>query len=349
MNVGIVGAGSMGAAHAAGWSATNANVTGIYSQHSDRVRALAARFNAAAYDNLERLLADVDIVDICTPTDTHSRLAIRAAKAGVHILCEKPIARTLSEGQAMIEACRDNGVRIMPAHVLRFFPEYQQARQTVVDGRYGAPAVLRLYRHCFSPRVEGDNWFVDRRRSGGVILDLMLHDIDFALWTAGAARRVYAAYARREPSPAEDEHAMVMIEHVGGAISHIEGSWAFPPPTFRMGFEIALESSLLCYDSPHANPLTVYRKRRVAATDAAAGTAAAAADGGVPQPADDSPYAAEIAAFYDALTHNHPFPVDIRDALYAVRVALAAIAAADGGAVQTVSDGDSIEEEDGSV
>lgn len=324
MRVGIIGAGSMARVHAAGWMETDADLVSVYSKNAQRVKLLAEQLGITPCLTVDELIDSVDIVDICTPTNTHSDLVRRAAAAGTHILCEKPLALSYAEGAAMVRCCNDSGVRMMVAHVLRFFPEYRQAKQMIASNEYGTPAVLRLYRHCFSPQIEGDNWFLDRNRSGGVGFDLALHDIDFALWTAGAARRVYAAFAHRDPTTAKDEHIMIMLEHTNGAISHIEGSWAFPPPTFRMGFEIALPTHLLTYDSLHSNPLTIHMAK---------GGGGGGGDG-VPQPSSASPYSVELAAFYDSLVNDTPFPIELPEALEAVRIAELAVRAATSGEVQ---------------
>ncbi len=326
MRVGIIGAGSMARVHATGWRETDAELVALYSKNRHRVELLTQLFDITPCSTIDDLIERVDIVDICTPTYTHPDLVRRAAVAGRHILCEKPLALSYTEGEAMLKCCQDNGVRMMVAHVLRFFPEYRQAQQMIVSGEYGtAPAVLRLYRHCFSPQVEGDNWFLDRSRSGGVGFDLALHDIDFSLWCAGEVHRVYAAYARCDPETAKNEHIMIMLEHTNGTISHIEGSWAFPPPTFRMGFEIAFQEHLLTYDSLQSNPMTVHAERRRDETDE------------VPQPSSASPYSAEIAAFYGALVHENPFPIEASEALEAVRIAELSLKAAQSGTVQEVN------------
>lgn len=276
------------------------------------------------YESAEALLKEVDVVDICTPTPTHASLVMQAAERGVHVLCEKPIARTLDEGRRMIDACRTHSVRLMIAHVLRFAPEYRQLRRMVRSGEHGAPAVLRFYRHGFSPAVEYDNWFLDYARSGGAMLDLMLHDIDIAMWVAGPVARVYATRVRRDPDSCRDEHGLAILEHANGAITHLEGSWAFPSPQFRWGFEVALEKRLLAYDSERQAPLRLYRRQDSSENDA------------IPAAPHD-PYAAEIRAFHAALQHGTPFPITAEEGWRALEVALATIESAESGEAREIS------------
>src|SRR5829696_8126626 len=146
MRVGIVGAGFMGSTHAAAWADTPATMVGFVDESSGGAQALTERYGGRAYPDLRALLGDVDVVDICTPTHLHYEMVLAAAEAGKHVVCEKPLARTVEQGQSMIAACRRAGVKLLVAHVVRFFPEYALARSLVAAGRIGRPAVLRLAR-----------------------------------------------------------------------------------------------------------------------------------------------------------------------------------------------------------
>jgi len=320
----------MATLHMQGWRGTEATVVGFYSKGDANATLLADRFKITRYASVDALLKDVDIIDICTPTDTHHELVLQSAAAGAAILCEKPLARTVAQAEAMLDICARNSVRIMVAHVLRFFPQYRHAASVIKGGEYGSPAVLRFYRHCFSPESAHENWFLRRERSGGVILDLMLHDIDIALWSAGPVRRASAAYSARSGNSAQNEHAVAILEHTNGALSHLEGSWAFPPPTFRMGFEIAFSNHLLTYDSLESEAATYHIYNQLSE----------GSEGGVPQPSSSAPYIEEIATFYEAIRDNHPFPFDAREGLEALRVAHALTKAAERGTIETVANGE---------
>ena len=159
MRIGIVGTGSMGQTHAAGWAETPATISGFMSQSLAHAQALAKQYRAQVYPNFETMLADVDAVDICTPTHLHHSQVLQAAAAGKHIICEKPLARTVAQAQEMIAACQRAGVKLLVAHVLRFFPEYAQAKHLVDTDELGHVAVLRLSRGTFRPKKADDNWF----------------------------------------------------------------------------------------------------------------------------------------------------------------------------------------------
>ena len=143
MKVGLVGAGFMGTTHAAGWAETDAELVGIVAETADEAAPLASQYNAKVYSDLASMLADVDVVDICTPTHQHYEMTLQAAAAGKHIICEKPLGRTTTQARKMIEACRKAGVKLLVAHVVRFFTEYALAKSCVMRGEVGKPGVIR--------------------------------------------------------------------------------------------------------------------------------------------------------------------------------------------------------------
>jgi len=326
MRVGIVGVGSMGSIHAAGWAETPAKIAGFLHRTEAGARPLADQYGGQVYADLDALLADVDVVDICTPTHLHHEMVLKAAEAGRHVICEKPIARTVEQGQEMIAACKAAGVRLLVAHVVRSFPEYALAKAAVDRGEIGQPAVIRLARESSGPRKAVNNWFLDLVKSGGMILDLMIHDFDYARWVAGEVQTVYAksiwntqATAESPADPVRD-HGLAILTHRNGALSHVAGSWALPPPEFHTRFEIAGTEGLIQYDSESTKPIHLYFHKEEAEEAPA-----------VPRPSSplsESPYTTEIKAFYEALVHDAPVPVSAEDGLAALQIALAALESA---------------------
>jgi predicted dehydrogenase len=317
MRIGIIGVGAMGRTHAAAWAEIGAPLAGFVAASLEHAQALAERYGTAAYPDLAALLPHIDALDICTPTHLHHDMVMQAAAAGKHILCEKPLARTIAEGQDMILACRRARVKLLVGHVVRFFPEYVRAKEAVAAGQVGQAAVVRLRRNVFRPRKARDNWFIDFEKSGGMILDLMIHDFDYARWLAGEVTTVYCKHIG-DPARSPGDHGLAILTHASGALTHVEGSWAYPPPTFRTQFEIAGSDGLLLHDSAAAAPIALFRHQT-------AGDEA----GDVPVPASpllESPYTTQLRAFYDHLRHDAPVPVTAEDGLAALQIALAAIA-----------------------
>jgi predicted dehydrogenase len=234
LSVGVVGAGNMARVHGEAWQAIGADVAYVLGRGNQRTLDFADTFDARVAATTADLTASVDVVDICSPTDTHLTYIAETAAAEVPIVCEKPLARTGDEARDAVAICTKAGVPLLPAHVLRFFPEYRVAKERVDAGDVGDVAVVRLNRSTYLPSGASD-WFRDDARSGGVVLDLMFHDIDYAAWIAGP---VVSAYAKRGTAGGGD-HVLATLRHTNGAISHIQGSWAFPKGTFTTSLEIA--------------------------------------------------------------------------------------------------------------
>lgn len=319
MRVGILGTGFMGSTHAAAWAQTPATIAGFVSKAPDSADRLARMYGAVVFDDLEAMLPHVDVVDICAPTHLHHAMALTAAAAGKDVVCEKPLARTVPQAQEMIAACRAAGVTLLVAHVVRFFPEYALAKQRVASGEVGHPAVVRLTRGTFQPRKAVDNWFLDFEKSGGMMLDLMIHDLDYARWVAGDVAAVFAKKISSSFPEAGVDHGLAILTHRSGALSHVEGSWAYPAPLFRTRFEIAGSNGLIQFDSAQTAAVGLHLHR----TDTA-----------VPEvplpssPLSEDPYTTQIKSFYAHLAHGAETVVTAVDGLASLQIALAAIESA---------------------
>jgi predicted dehydrogenase len=307
IKVGIVGAGLMGTTHAHAWKATPASIVGIHSLRPQKSEHLAQVVGTRAYDSLDALLTAVDVIDICVPTHLHHDLVLKAAQAGKHIVCEKPLARTAAEGAAMIAACQAAGVQLWIAHVVRFFPEYALAKAAVARGDIGSVAVLRSTRVSSRPTWAEDNWLFDDDKSGSFVLDLMVHDFDYARWVAGDVESVFCKR--------HGDYALAILRHANGAISNIEGGWAYPPGTFRTALEIAGSGGLIESPSGASAPLASYLRSE------------ASQEARVPaSPLLEDPYTTQIKHFYDLLTGKPAAPtVTAEEALEALKIGLAAV------------------------
>ena len=322
MRIGIVGSGFMGTTHAAAWAETDAQIVGFAVRSAQKAQPIAEQYGARVYVNLDALLAEVDVVDICTPTHLHYDMVLKAAAAGKDIVCEKPLARTLAQGREMMAACKAAGVKLLVAHVVRFFPQYAQAKAAVERGEIGQPAMLRLARETFCPKKAVGNWFVDHAKSGGMMLDLMIHDFDYARWVAGEVQSVFAKNISSAHPNAPLDYGLVILTHQGGALSHVAGAWAYPPPTFRTRFEIAGSGGLIEFDSDASAPIGLYLHQQEGQTP----------DIPLPtSPLSESPYTTQIRAFYDTLAHDAPLRLNAGDGLAALQIALAAIESAQTG------------------
>lgn len=328
MRVGIVGAGFMGSAHAAGWAETPAQIVGFCAEHLENAQRLAQQFGARAYPDFASLLDEVDVVDICTPTHLHVPMILEAAARGKHIICEKPLALDAESALEAVRACRRAGVHLFVAHVVRFFPEYALAKRIVDQGQIGRVATMRLLRGSYRPKKPTGNWFLDESKSGGILMDLMIHDMDYARWVAGEVESVFARRVSGVFQGSAVDYGLVILKHRSGAISHIAGAWAYPPPTFRTRFEISGDQGMIEFDSQAASPIESLIIR----------PHAEAPDVGLPSsPVSESPYTTEIKEFYAAIAEGRTPRVRAEDGAVAVQIAAAAVQSAQTGKVVYIS------------
>ena len=303
--VGLVGAGGIAHVHLPGWLDLGFSVV-VYSADG-HAPALTGLYGGRAVGSMDELLDTADIVDVATPTDTHRQIVERAAEAGKHVVCEKPMALTVADSEAMIAACQRAGVRLFPAHVVRYFPAYAAMRSAVADGRVGTPAVQRFFRIGAAPKQP---WFRDRARSGGIAMDQMIHDFDQARWSAGDVAAVYATQAGDQTTATTAVHAI--LRHHSGTITHVNGVWGNSAVSFHTGFSVAGPDGLLEHDSLR-HPVLDYD-----------GVSDAAEAGYLPPvEAASSPYTAELADFARAIRDGGSARVTAEDGLHAVRIAVA--------------------------
>ena len=266
-----------------------------------------------ALPSREALVDVVDVVDICAPTSAHLELAKFALRKGKHVIVEKPIALTVDDANHLIELARIHDRRLFPAHVLRYFPEYQALQASIARGELGELGVLDFARESASP--EHAEWFKDPEQSGGVILDQMIHDIDMARWLAGPVESVIAHTTTRQTEGFHIEVAHAILHHGSGAISRVCGMWGPPSVPFRTSFSVAGQRGELHY-----------RSRSGVAIEVLGGTSAASS---LP-PIDPvfSPYLAQLTDFLGAIETNSRARVNAVDGREAVRIANAARLAA---------------------
>lgn len=316
VRVGLVGAGFMGEAHAAAWRSLGVASLTIHDSVPLVAERLAGQFDATLARSLDDLLQAADVVDVCTPTHLHREVVEVAAAAGRPVICEKPLARTVEDGEAMIAACRAAGVPLFVAHVVRYINEYVAAKQAVEAGRVGRLAVIRLRRESARPNKAADHWLFDTTRSGGVMMDLLVHDYDYARYLAGDVESVWARTVR-DTSGAGVDFGFAVLRHVSGAITHVAGGWVYPWPVFRTGFEIAGDAGLIQYESSNSAPVTPYLIGE--RDEGEAGT-------GLPDsPVAENRWALELADFVASIQGDGPPRVSAQDALEAVRIANAVI------------------------
>ena len=312
MKVGVIGAGFIGAIHLGAYAnMPDVEVVGVADGLPEIAAAGAAVVGASAYPSYEDLVSaeEVDLVDVCLPTSYHRDLALKAARDGKHVILEKPIARSLEDAEEIIAAFAGGSQRLFVGHVVRFFPEYVRIKEMIDAGELGTVGVARTSRR--SPFLTGWNdWYADWRMSGGVLLDLIIHDFDFLRWALGEVERVYARSVLGHEYNRLD-YALVTLRFKGGAIAHLEGQWGYPGP-FNYSIEVAGSRAMVAADSTGSPPVRLLGGTKVTgeSPDVIFGK---------------SPFQTELEHFIRcAATDDEPI-VDAHDALQALRIGHAAI------------------------
>ena len=193
VKIGIIGAGFMGGIHLnACKMIENAEVVAIVDSDEERGKELAKKVGANCYSDAGGMLKeeDVDAVIVCTPTFLHTEIVKEAAEAGKHIFCEKPLALSLKEAETMLKVVQKNNVKAMVGHVLRFWPDYVEAKRIVDSGELGKACHAFCERLCVTPAWPWKGWMVDERYSKGAPVDMHIHDLDYLIWLFGKPKLV---------------------------------------------------------------------------------------------------------------------------------------------------------------
>ncbi|MCW5941725.1 MAG: Gfo/Idh/MocA family oxidoreductase [Fimbriimonadaceae bacterium] len=309
IRVGILGNGGMGQVHARQY-AKMANVQlYVHDRQTDRAARLAEEYGAINTTGSDDLISKCDVVDVCLPTDLHAAYGQKVLSAGRALIMEKPLARTLEESVGLLEAATKANVPFGAAQVVRYFPEFAAGHRHVKGGGVGTPAAARTRRGGPPPIKGADNWFMDHARSGGVLLDLAIHDFDWLRWTLGEVTHLYARSLRAKDLSGGPDYALTTLSFEGGAVAHVEATW-MDPSGFRTTYEVCGSEGMIEYDS-RAHPSL--------RTHLAGGSSAES-----PLFETDDPYYLELSAFVDAVQGGSPVPVPAYEGAMAVSIALAA-------------------------
>jgi predicted dehydrogenase len=264
-NVGVIGLGFMGLTHIKAYrqlpaarivaicdavrlpedgnlAAVAGNISQAEPVHFDLAVVKGCRDYRALLDNPE-----VQLVDICLPTPLHAEVSIAALRAGKHVICEKPLARSSAVCRDILAAAAAAKGCFMPAMCLRFWPEWAWVKQAIDDGRYGRVLAARFRRVSEPPGWSRDSYFKGED-SGGALLDLHIHDTDFVQFCFGRPRRVYSQGFTLFSGAID--HVVTQYEVRNGAAVSAEGSWVMGPGFgFNMAYTVLFEKATADYDS----------------------------------------------------------------------------------------------------
>jgi predicted dehydrogenase len=316
--VGIVGANLYGRIYTGAFSQQpDTEVVGMAFSHGDYEDELPAQLGLAPYENLGQMMDDTvpNIVCICSGTADHAEHALSAMAAGAHVLCDRPIAGSLEEGQQMIDSASRAGVKLMVGHVLRFWPEYVAAEQFLRSGELGRIRSVTTSRVSGTLTTEWHERLVDANLGLGA-LEALIHDLDFLGWISGSPEAVLAQGLKDESGAWGEMHALLRFSD--GVQAQCEASYLVPLSfPLAMYLRILAEKGTLVFEFQGALSERGTSTRRLVLTRA----------GTLPEvievPGEDA-YANEVAHFLECVEKDRDVRLGTGEqALQALAVALA--------------------------
>jgi 1,5-anhydro-D-fructose reductase (1,5-anhydro-D-mannitol-forming) len=263
LRVGIVGLGFMGKMHFRCWKAVEGvelvAICDVDTAKFTSAEGTAGNISGAEqpldfsgvkfFTSADAMLAemDLDALSVTLPTYLHAEYSIKALKAGVNVLCEKPMALNPAECDRMVAAAKESGKTLQIGHCIRFWPEYTLAKEIIDSGQYGQVLAATFQRLSLPPIWGWQNWMMDGAKSGGAMLDLHIHDSDFVQYVFGFPESVFCR-AIKGPS-ADYDHAVCSYIYPDGKVITAEGGWVMASSFgFEMSFNIVLEKATIVYD-----------------------------------------------------------------------------------------------------
>lgn len=230
MKVGVIGLGGVSRFHFAGYRAGGAEVVAVSDLSQEAIQAAQDEWQVPrGYQDYHSLLADAEVeaVSVCLPNALHHPVTVAAARAGKHVLCEKPLSLSLERAQEMIEACLEAGVTLQTGHHLRTNPYAERARQLVESGALGRLTYLRLRQaHDWGGlRTVRPSFGSLASAGGGTLLDNGSHMMDLARYFGGDVREVFARTATLGFEVEVEDTAVVSLEFASGALGIVENAW----------------------------------------------------------------------------------------------------------------------------
>ena len=199
IRVGLIGLGGITYSHLNGYKEIEgvtlvaaADIRGSEAKNAHIAEELGAKIYTSVYDMLDN--EELDMVDICTPTESHAEFVKLALSRGLHVLSEKPMAMNYKECEELYALSEKSDKLYMVAHVVRFMQPYRYLASVIKSGELGRPVHIMMRRLSKTPGWSWQNWMQDPKRSGGAPLDLSIHDIDFIYSIFGEPKDVNAVY-----------------------------------------------------------------------------------------------------------------------------------------------------------
>ncbi len=218
LRAGVVGVGTMGRNHARIYhELPGTELVCVADGDAGLVSRVAQEYNTRGVTDYRELLrCDLDMVSVVVPTTLHGEVALAAAEAGVNVLVEKPVADTLKNASAMIDKCRQRGVKLMVGHVERFNPVFAVIKRQISGLSVISITISRL--GPLPPRI----------KDVGVVIDLATHDIDIIRFLTNSEFRKVNSMTARGLIEGREDSALLSFEMESGVLCHVNTNWLTP-------------------------------------------------------------------------------------------------------------------------
>ncbi len=274
LKIALVGCGRISKRHAellGGGIIQGAELAAVCDVRFDRAELLGERFQVPAYRDMDEMMEgeSVDVVGVLTPSGAHADHVVNLAKYGKHILVEKPMALTLDDADAMIEACDQNGCRLFVVKQNRFNVPVVKLREAVESGRFGK-FVLGTVRVRWSRNqayYDQDEWRGTWRMDGGVLTNQASHHVDMLEWMMGDVESVFAKSNTSLVSIEAEDTAVVTIKFRNGALGVIEATTAARPKDLEGSISILGEKGAVVIGGFAVNHMQTWQFSEMEAGD----------------------------------------------------------------------------------
>ncbi len=317
-----------------------AELTGIWDADTNRGTAAAGRYGTTFFDDLGALLDRVDAVAICSETAKHRELIEAAAARGKHVLCEKPIATTLADADAIADAVKTAGIVFMQSFPKRFDPVNHELKALVDSGAFGKLWLVRVrhgHRHGLDEEFTRGWWADPALSGGGTLIDEGVHAADFLRWFFGEPESVQATISSAALGLAVDDTAVAVFRWADGLLGEVATGWMFQAADTSIEIYGTKGSALLSGVDIASRDvsgngaflrvlLDGARERRWAVSET------------VPQFVRGEFHHQNAYAFVESLSSGRPPPIGLADGRGALAMIVAAYAAARTGSTVSIAD-----------
>ncbi|MHA2202481.1 MAG: aminotransferase class I/II-fold pyridoxal phosphate-dependent enzyme [Candidatus Hodarchaeales archaeon] len=321
LKIGVIGLGGIGQVHAVAYAACSwTELHSLATRNPIALQGAALFFGVTNIyeDYLEALKnPELQAVSICVPTYVHKEYIIAAANAGKHILCEKPILLYPEEVEEVKKVLKENKVKLMVAMICRFMSHYSMAKKVIEKGEIGSIVSIHAHRRGRGPPPA--DWFWDVEKSGGIVVDLAIHDIDLVQWFLGSNDPIKTVYAIGSnavyPEINTWDTVVITLKSQSGALITIEASWAEPDLRDQVGNN----TKMIVYGEDGTIQIDPSKQPAIKNTEL---------DGPEPtfEELDQLPFFVDqVGTFAKAILNDEEVPIPITDGVSDLRVARAAL------------------------